>query len=149
MSYSRDLQILGAAVAALREAWIVEHRVFEMRGHSLNADQLPAIDVALVSAESQALTIHASGIEHRLSLQVDVCAQETAADVSVARTVDPIMVRAHQVLMTDATIAGLCADIRLTEREWIDDRAAGGFMRLRMTYEVEHYSSGTDLSSEP
>lgn len=146
---SRDLQLLAAAVDALQEAWIVEDRVYEMRGHALNADQLPAIDVALLSAESEALTIHASGIEHRLTLQVDVCAQETADDESVARVADPIMVRTHEVLTTDPTIADLCAEIRLTSREWIDDRAAGGFMRLRMTYEIEHYSSGTDLSAEP
>lgn len=149
MSDSRDLRILSTAVEALREAWIVEDRVFEMRGHAINADVLPAIDVALVSGESEALTIHANGLVHRLTLQVDVCVQETANETSAARVADPVMTGAHRTLMTDAALAALCADISLVDREWIDERTAGGFLRLRMTYAIEHYTARADLTAEP
>lgn len=149
MSQSRDLQLLIAAVDSLREAWIVEHRVFEMRGHALADDQLPAIDVSLESSESEPLTIHANGVRHVTTLQVDVCVRETANEDSVARVADRLMVDAHETLMTDATLAGLCAGIELTGREWVDERAAGGILRLRMTYQVEHFTSRTDLTAEP
>lgn len=145
---SRDMQILDAVVAALREAWIVEDRVFEMRGHSLHEDVLPAIDVKVVSADTVDVTVHGSAIEHLLTLQVDVCVREVEGE-SVARTADPIMVAAHRVLIEDTTLAALVAEFRLTSREWVDERANGGFLRLQMTYEAEHYTARADLSFEP
>lgn len=142
---SVDVQILGAAVEALRDADIVSDRVFEMRGVALVEDDLPAIDVALLSSSSTVLTIHGSALEHVTTLQLDVCVAEQLGE-SVARTADAAMLRAHQVMVTDASIAALVQQIRLVGREWIDERAAGHFLRVRMSYEIEHFTQGDDLS---
>jgi hypothetical protein len=144
---SREIQILDAAVEALRAAGIVEHRVFEMRGHSLHEEDLPAIDVMLVSGESEELTIHYTGLQHTLTMRVDVCVREVEGE-SVLRTADPVVVAAHRALMTDDPLAALVGDIRLTSREWVDERANGAFLRVQMTYEVEHYTARDDLTIE-
>jgi hypothetical protein len=145
---SRDVQILDAVVEALKAAWIVEDRVFEMRGYSLHEDVLPALDVKLVSADTLELTVHSTALEHLVTLQVDVCVREVEGE-SIARTADPIMVATHRTLTTDAALAALVTELRLTAREWVDDRANGGFLRLQMTYEAEHYTARADLSLEP
>jgi hypothetical protein len=145
---SRDIQVVNAAVAALRLAWIVDDRVYEMRGLTIGEDALPCIDVAPESADTEELTIHANALEHLLTLRVDVCVREVDGE-SVARTADPLMLAAHTALMNDPALGALVASLRLTSREWVDERANGLFLRLRMTYVAEHYSSRVDLSLEP
>lgn len=145
MADSRDLQILAAFVRALRDNQMVDDRVFEMRGAAIGEDELPAIDVGMTTADTVDATIHGMA-EHVLQVQVEVCVREELGE-SPARTVDPYMTQAHAVVMTDATLGALVDSIDLTSREWVASSTPGGFLRMRMNYEVTHYTSRSDLTA--
>jgi sugar/nucleoside kinase (ribokinase family) len=55
---------------------------------------------------------------------VDLAHVREVEGESIARTADPIMVATHRTLTTDAALAALVTELRLTAREWVDDRTA-------------------------
>lgn len=148
---TRERMIVEALMRALRLAQVedVADRVFEDRGFSIAATELPALDVMVMDDDQEVLDLDEQQLEHQLRIEVAavVCERFGQSPSSIA---DPIAAAAHRTVRTDAALAALVraitpGPVRVTRQTTGD----GVVLRRAMTYTFDHVTLVDDLEAAP
>ena len=148
---TRERLIVEAVLQALRAASIagVGANVFDERGFSVGAEQLPAVDVIAGDSSQEVLGIGGRQLWTRFSLGVAVMARETATE-SASVVADPVIAAVHQVVMTSQAVRVLVRDLRPQSHRVLRQESGDGLvLRRELSYLVEHVTFVDDLETAP
>lgn len=148
---TRGRQIVEALVATLTEAQIegVADRVFEERGFSIPASQLPAIDVASIDGDPTVQDLGEFQLKHELRVDISVVVLQGTEDPP-SKVADPIVAAMHAAVMTAAALVGLVDAITPGPYRWTRQEGGDGTVLRRSSfYTFEHTTTVLDLESAP
>ena len=138
MSSIRE-QIVAAFVATLTDTGAEAYR---SRSDAVSRPESPALIVTPQSEDVNIVTTH--GVDRLLSLQVEVITRGDVPD-SLA---DPIIVAAHQKIMADQTLGGLCFDIAEVSSQWAIESGDLDICSLIAVYRVHYRTAMKALDQE-
>lgn len=141
---TRHGRIVDSIVRLLRDAQIVEDRVYRDRGITLDASLLPAIDVQL--DRSEPIDMGVAATRHDLRIKVSVIAREFGGR-SPSELADDVLEDAHRALMADRTLGGLCRRLVLERQDWRYQQSGDGVLvALESVYVAVHATKADDLA---
>lgn len=146
-----ERRIVEAILRELRLAGIegVVDRVYEDRGMTIAAADLPAIDVMALDDELDVLDIGDLQMLHRASVDVAVLAREHAGESPSAQA-DPILAAVHRAVMRSTTLAALVrAIVPGPVRSQRSATGDGTLLRKSITYTVDFVTEVDDLEATP
>jgi hypothetical protein len=148
---TRERLIVEAVLQALRDANIagVGANVFDERGFSIGAEQLPAVDVAAGDSSFEVMGIGGQQLWTRFALDVAVVVRETAGS-SASLAGDPIIAAAHQVVMRSPDVRLLVRDLRPQSHRLLRQESGDGLVLRRvLSFLVEFVTYVDDLETAP
>lgn len=142
---TRHEAIVQAVVARLvASGAVAAGAVYRDRGDSLNATELPAIDVRYEPNDPSELG--SSATRHALGVSVEIRARETAG-VAPSTVADGVSEVAHRALLADPTLGGICRRLVLTRQTWRYQTSGDGtVVVLDQTYTAVHATRAHDLA---
>jgi hypothetical protein len=146
-----ERRIVEAILRELRLAGIegVVDRVYEDRGMTIAATDLPAIDVMALDDELDVLDIGDLQMMHRASVDVAVLAREQAGESPSAQA-DPILADVHRAVMRSTALAALVrAIVPGPVRSQRSSTGDGTLLRKSITYTVDFVTAVDDLEAAP
>lgn len=148
---TRERLIVDALMRALRLAQIegVADRVFEDRGFTLAATELPAVDVMVVEDDPTVMDLEELQLEHQVRIEVAAMACGRYGE-SPSAISDPIAAAVHRVVMSDAALAALVRAITPGRVTYTRQQTGDGVvLRRGLTYTIDHVTAVDDLEAAP
>lgn len=148
---TRERLIVDALIDALIDAQVegVDDRVYEDRGFSVAATDLPAIDVRIERDEVDVLDFAENQLGHTLTVEVGVLARDEVGR-SAMSAMDPIIAGAHAAIMQSAALRALVRAVSpgstFVQRQ---DGGDGVVARRTMTFVIDHVTAVDDLEVAP
>lgn len=146
-----ERRIVETILRELRAAGIdgVLERIYEDRGMTIAAADLPAIDLMVLDDELDVLDLGDLQMSHRVSVDVAVLAREYAG-ASPSAQVDPILADVHRVVMRSAALAALVRTVVPGPvRSQRSPTGDGTLLRKSITYTVDFVTAVDDLEATP
>lgn len=146
-----ERRIVETILTALRAASIdqVEQRVYEERGFTVAADELPAIDVMAEDVDPEVLDLADLQMAQRMRVDVAVMVAESLG-ASPSKIADPIVAVVHRTIMRDAALAALVRAIEPgSVRRQRQASGDGVVLRRVQSYNVDFVTAVDDLEATP
>lgn len=144
-----ERQIVEALVAVLEDCGAVADRVYEERGFTIPAGELPAVDVMVEGDDTNPEDLVDDVLGHALRVEVAVLQLEALGE-SAHRVADPIVAEVHRAVMRATTfpaaVRAITPGATRIARQTTGD---GVVMRRAMTFVFDFETAVDDLEASP